>query len=130
MNAGQITVEVFRIGEPVSTTSSGSSLPNLGLGSKVHEKALKGDPKYHGASYVCNVRIHKMFTNPNRLGNARTIPAPTYATTSKIDGDDSPILKILFKYRSNSMLFYLFAINYTNVHDRGVERAYDHRTKP
>ncbi|KUJ09408.1 uncharacterized protein LY89DRAFT_690423 [Mollisia scopiformis] len=93
---GKISIEVFRCSGGASFDRD-SNVPKLGLDpdSKLHEKSLKGEPKYHGASF----------------GDARVVSSENKARTyTELDGSDSPILRFVFKYRSNKALKELLII--------------------
>ncbi|KAF8850171.1 hypothetical protein BDZ45DRAFT_679972 [Acephala macrosclerotiorum] len=96
---GQLVVYVFRETEGVIVDwPKTDGNPTLGITTKVHEKALKGNPKYHNVS----------------LGNSQVYENPkTYLKRDYVDGRDSPILKYVFKYRSKEALKQLLIIERT-----------------
>ena len=47
---GEIVVKIYKGGEAKESTRGALPMESLGMGSKVHEKALKGDPKSHSTS--------------------------------------------------------------------------------
>ncbi|PMD61670.1 uncharacterized protein K444DRAFT_628688 [Hyaloscypha bicolor E] len=96
---GEIIVKVYKGGEIKDTTRS-STTNNIDLhsvGDKVHEKALKGDPKSHSAS----------------LGPATELVKKSYVACQKVDGVDYPIAIFKFKYRSRDALKSLLIIERT-----------------
>ncbi|KAE8454606.1 hypothetical protein EG329_000229 [Mollisiaceae sp. DMI_Dod_QoI] len=123
---GQIIVEVFR--ETKSKLIEASWSKTRGHDDaplKVHEKALKGEPKYHGFQ----------LGTARQLDRQRDTEYAMYESGRRLDGDDCPIIRFAFKYRSNEGLRQLLILDRTlepneqmspeHVQPLGIERLDD-----